>query len=391
VQIKICKKKSFRQRLEISDGIMVNTNGKTPEEVLYSHNLFSAVSNQLIRPQMENFEFVNIKTAIEDKIQRANWIFAKSLENHDRANEDDLKAQFSRLAATFVFNSCSEETIKLYGEELCAFVEAEDRLKFLSSFYATETKTEKIRRYKEKLDKLARQKNEKFELFFSKINSIAEQITDKADAREYIIDVKFRQILSPETESFLRDMCMLGKTPKEIACFLDQRERNVSIPKIAQLQIDDKIDTFVQSTSDMFAKTSIAFEEQIARMEDKHKKSEDLAEQRAKILNNQIENLTATIAKLTFERNQPLARPQFQSQAQQGQTNGQNSFQPRPRFCHYCKTDAHYRSQCPHITCHACGSKGHMRNRCPTSQKPAQVPSATQPADLQTQRTNLNA
>ena len=373
---------------------MVNTNGKTPEEVLYSHNLFSAVSNQLIRPQMENFEFVNIKTAIEDKIQRANWIFDKSLENHNCENKDDLKAQFSRLAATFVFNSCSDETLKLYGEELCAFEKAEDRLKFLSSFYATETKSEKIRRYKEKLENLARQKNEKFELFLSKINSIAEQITNKADAREYIIDVKFRQILSPETESFLRDMCMLGKAPKEIACFLDQRERNVSVPKIAQLQIDNKIDTFVQSTSDMFAKTSIAFEEQIARLEDKYKRSEDVAEQRAKMLNNQIENLTATIAKLTFDRNNtPQARPQFQNQPPQGQISGQNSFQPRPRYCHYCKTDAHYRSQCPHITCHACGSKGHMRNRCPHNQKPAPTPAplAPQQTDLKAPQTNLNA
>lgn len=360
---------------------MVNTNGKTPEEVLYSHNLFSAVSNQLIRPQMENFEFINIKTAIEDKIQRANWIFVKSLENHERDNKDDLTAQFERLAATFVYNSCSDETVKSNGEELCSFEKAEDRLTFLSSFYAIETKSEKIRRYKEKLEKLARLSNEKFELFLSKVTSTVEQITDKADAREYIINEKFRQILSPETESFLRDMCMLEKSPKEIAVFLDQRERNITVPKIAQLQIDNKIDTLVQSTSEMIAKTSIAFEEQIARMEDKHKKSEEMAEQRAKILNNQIENLTATISKLTFERNnQQPSRPHFPNQ---NQSNGQNSFQPRPRFCNYCKVDTHYRSQCPHVTCFSCGNKGHMRNRCPNNQNTAQTQNAPKPADFQ--------
>lgn len=370
---------------------MVTQNGKTPEEVLYSNNLFSVVPNTMIRPHMKEFEFVNIKTSIEDKIQRANWIFSKSLENHERANKSDLQGQFDRLAATFVFNSCSEETIKNCGEELCAFEKAEDRLKFLSSFYATETKAEKIRRYKEKLEKLARLPNEKFELFLSKIKSIAEQITDKTDALEYIVDVKFRQILSPETESFLRDMCMLEKTPKDIAAFLDQRERNISAPKIAQLKIDNKIDSFVQSTSEMIAKTSIAFEEQIARMEDKHKKAEETAEQRAKILNNQIENLTATIAKLSFERNtQPSAPPQFQNRFPQNPSNAQNAYQPRPRFCNFCKVDTHYRSSCPYITCFLCGQKGHMRNKCPNNQNTAQNPSATQSTPL-SQNNNLNA
>jgi len=118
----------------------------------------------MIRPResMKNFEFNFVKTAIEDKIQRAKWIFDKSLESHESSNESDLRAQFNRLAANFVYNSCSEDLLKDYGEDLCGFETAEERLTFLSGFYGAETKTEKIRRNKDKLSKLARGKNEKF-------------------------------------------------------------------------------------------------------------------------------------------------------------------------------------------------------------------------------------
>jgi len=379
---------------------------KTPEEVIYSNNLFSLVSNQMIRPResMKNFEFNLIKTAIEDKIQRAKWIFDKSLETHQSENESDLRAQFDRLAANFVYNSCSEELLKDYGEDLCGFETAEERLTFLSGFYGIETKAEKIRRNKEKLGKLARGRNEKFELFLSKLTSVAEQISEKADAKEYIIDQKFRETLSPDTESFLRDMCMLEKSPSEISRFLDKRERHISVPSVAKVDvIDSKFSSFVQSTSDLIAKSSISFEEQIARLEQKQKKTEEMAEQRAQNLNNQISQLTATIAKINFQQNQAPARQNyqqnqvparqnFQNRPAQNNLPGQNSITPRPRFCKFCNTDTHYRSSCPFVTCHNCHERGHMQFRCPKNQNTARsTPSAPQPAEVQTQSTNLNA
>jgi len=195
--------------------------------------------------------------------------------------------------------------------------------------------------------------------------------------------------LSPEIESFLRDMCELEKTPTAIASFLDKRERNITAPKIAQVEIDSKIGAFVQSTSDLISKTTIAFEEQIARMEDKHRKSEEMAEQRAMNLTNQIANLTATISKLSFQENQIPAR---ENRPAQNQFSAQNSFQRRPRFCNFCKVDTHYRSACPFITCFLCGQKGHMQNKCPSNQNQARSnPSASQPADNQQQNKNLNA
>ena len=329
-----------------------------------------------------------IKTAIEDKIQRAKWIFEKSLESHQSENESDLRAQFNRLAANFVYNSCSEDLLKNYGEDLCGFDTAEERLTFLSGFYGAETKTEKIRRNKDKLSKLARGKNEKFELFLSKLTSIAEQISEKADAKEYICDQKFRESLSPDTESFLRDMCMLEKSPSEIANFLDKRERHISGPTVSKVDIDSKFGSFVQSTSDMIAKTSITFEEQIARLEEKQKKTEEVAEQRAQNLTNQISQLTATIAKLSFQQNQAPTRQNFQNRTAPA---AQNSFQPRPRFCKFCNVDTHYRSSCPYVTCFLCGERGHMRNRCPKNQNTA-PPTSTAPklAETQAQNSNLN-
>lgn len=346
---------------------MVNT--KTPEEVLYNQNLFSTLNMRQISSKMPHYEFYSQKTIMEDKISRANWVFKQSLSEHERANKSELSEQFTRLAASFVFNCCSEDFLTEFGEELAGFNTADERIKFISQIFGEESQAEKIRRNKIKFENCSRKSevNEKFSLFLSKLESIASEITTKKDARDYIIDNQFRKSLSPEVQGFLRDNCMLDKEPKEIASYLDVRDRHISAPKIAQIDLDSKIDSMVQTTSDLIAKSSISLEEQLTRIQAENAKALELTN---KNLCNQIELLSAQIAKMEVERKQDredFARQRFQQPVFQNrnQPNQGRGFQPKPRFCTYCKTPDHYRSNCPHITCFECLEKGHIKFNCP--------------------------
>jgi len=357
---------------------MVNTI-KSPEEVLYNVNLFSAQNVRPISLETPKFEFLNQEQNIKDKIERARWLFEQALKaDPNNANKESLQKQFERLAANFVYNCLQEDFISEYGEELCAHSSAVDRLKFVADIFGDESEAEKKRRNKLKFESLARRadKNEKFSSFLSKLRTLASDICENEGAKEYIVDDQFRKSLSPEVQKFLRDNCIINESPENISKFLDDRQRYITEPKINQLEINSKLEKILSTTSNLIAKSNISVEEKLSVIEKNNKDAQ------SKLL-NQIESLTATISKLEIANSsRQNAAPginnsttEFRAQFAAPQTGGgrsfqsQNGFTRRPRFCNYCKVDTHYRSNCPFVTCHNCQLKGHMQWNCPTRQQ----------------------
>ena len=363
---------------------MVNTI-KSPEEVLYNVNLFSAQNVRPISLETPKFEFRNQEQNIKDKIERARWLFEQALKaDPNNANKESLELQFERLAANFVYNCLQEDFISEYGEELCAHSSATERLKFVSDIFGDESEADKKRRNKIKFESLARRvdKNEKFCAFLSKLRSLASDICENSGAKEYIVDDQFRKSLSPDVKKFLRDNCILNESPDKISKFLDDRQRYIAEPKINQIEINSKLETILSTTSNLIAKSNISVEEKLSLIEKNNKAAQD------KLL-NQIESLTATISKMEVANSRSrqnaasgisAAATEFRAQFAAPQNGGGRPFQPqnginrRPRFCNYCKVDTHYRSNCPFVTCHSCQLKGHMQWNCPTrhQRNPAQ-------------------
>lgn len=360
---------------------MVNTI-KSPEEVLYNVNLFSAQNLRLISLETPKFEFRNQEQNVKDKIERARWLFEQALQaNSNNDNKEDLKAQFERLAANFVYNCLSEDFIKEHGEEICAHSSAENRLKFISDNFGVESEADKRRRSKSKFESLTRRadKNEKFCSFLSKLTNLASEICENEGAKLYIVEDQFRKSLSPEVQKFLRDNCIINDSPEKIAKFLDDRQRYIIEPKINQIEINSKLETILSTTSSLIAKSNVSVEEKLSVIEKSNKVAQDK-------LSNQIESLTATISKMQASNDRPRQNApsgvgaqttEFRAQFATAQNSGgrsfqsQNGFTRRPRFCNYCKVDTHYRSNCPYVTCHSCNLKGHMQWNCPNRQ-PAQ-------------------
>ena len=381
----ICNKQrlGLEKKTTIENGIMVTHTMKTPEEVLSLPSLFAPLPARLVRSRMPLYEFKILKMNVNDKIKRSTWLFDNSLDEHSRDNKKDLKDQFERAAATYVLNICSEEFLKDYGEELAGFGSANERLDFLTSIFGEESDEEKVRRNKAKFEGLSRRSecDEKFSVFLKKLESCAAEITQKPDAINYIVDSQFRKSLSPELLCFLRDNTMINDTPAKIAEFLDARGRNVAPVQVAQIGLNNKIDSILSTTTELIAKSNFSVEEQIGALKEEHKKAQNLASERANDLMNLVKNLTATVSKIQTGPDQARQRQNFPPQ--NAPVNGfvpnnfypqqpNNGFSQRPRFCNYCKNNSHYRSNCPFVTCFSCGLKGHMRNNCPGLQNQSQ-------------------
>lgn len=346
---------------------------KMPEELLFQP-FPSLNSRQLFRPKMESYEFCISKGNLTDKISAMRRIFEKSITDHDRVSErTDLVKQFERQAVDCIRNNCSSEFMRDYGREMASFEVEKDCFNFLESLFGSETEEERRTRASEELEDLTRrsESNEKFASFLKRIKSIASVISDKSDAQNFIIDQHFARSIEPCNKTFLRDHGYSRKSTEEIAAFLDERERFLSV-NISALQTNNFAAYFADKTSEILDK-------KFAQMEINHEnKSSELTET--------IKALTATVARLeaenkkkteqlevsktqgtrNFQSTQPPFQPRFPApngffpQAQQ-----QFGFPPQSPFCFNCRENGHFKSICPKIQCYECKNYGHIGRNCP--------------------------
>ena len=257
-----------------------------PEELLFQP-FPSLNSRQLFIPKMEPVEFNVSKSLLSDKIAAMRKIFEKSITDHGRnADKNDLMEQFERQAVDCLRNNCSSEFLKDYGREMASFVSEKACFEFLDALFGSETEEEKRARAIEDLEELTRRPNEKFSSLLTRIKSVASVISDKPDARSFIIDQNFARNIEPANKTFLRDHGFGRKSTEEIVAFLDERERFLSV-NISALQSNDFAAYFADKTSELL-------DTKFAQMELSHeKKTSELTET--------IKALNATVARLEAE------------------------------------------------------------------------------------------
>ena len=87
-----------------------------PEIILCNH-FQSTVSNQQFRLKMERFEYDTARLNLQDRISQYRSLFERSLEDHTRSNEADLKKQFERNIlkekVAIIKSNLNRELIKL--------------------------------------------------------------------------------------------------------------------------------------------------------------------------------------------------------------------------------------------------------------------------------------
>ena len=367
---------------------------KMPEEILFQP--FPSLNpRQLFRPMMPTYEFEVSSENLKDKISSMKKIFEKSISDHGRdSDETELLQKFERQAIECVKNNCTSEFMNDYGREMAGFETEKDAFNFLESIFGSESEDDKRERAMEDLENLTRrsEKNEKFAMFLKRIQSIAAVISEKTDARKFIVDQHFAKNLEPCNKAFLRDHGYSKKTTDEIVAFLDSRDRFLSA-NISAIQSTDFAAYFADKTSEL--------------LDNKFAKMEANYDQKSTELTETIKTLTATVARLeadnkktkaaensnkqerqNFQNSQPAFPPQFQgfSRNQQG-FQPQNQFPPRVPFCINCGTQGHYKAICPKIQCYECKNFGHIGRNCSRRQNGGPVTSTQQWPQAQAQFT----
>jgi len=348
---------------------------RMPEEILFQ-SFPSLNPRQYFRPVMHAFEFIVSKENLIDKISSLKNIFEKSILDHGReADKDELLKKFERQAIECIRNNCTTEFLNDYGREMAGFETVKDACNFLESIFGTESEDEKRERAMEDLENLTRrsEKNEKFASFLKRIQSIATVVSDKADARNFIVNQHFARNLEPCNKAFLRDHGYSKKTTEEIVAFLDGRDRFLSV-NISAIQSNDFAAFFADKTSEL--------------LDNKFAKMEANYDQKSTELTETIKTLTATVARLeaenkkakstdnvdrqerrNFENPQPAFYPQNQGNfGNQQRFSNQGQFPQRVPFCINCGTHGHYKAICPKIQCYECKSFGHIGRDCPRRQ-----------------------
>ena len=349
---------------------------RMPEEILFQ-SFPSLNPRQYFRPVMQAFEFIVSKENLMDKISSLKNIFEKSILDHGReADKDELLKKFERQAIECIRNNCTTEFLNDYGREMAGFETVKDAGNFLESIFGTESEDEKRERAMEDLENLTRrsEKNEKYASFLKRIQSIATVVSDKADARNFIVNQHFARNLEPCNKAFLRDHGYSKKTTEEIVEFLDSRDRFLSV-NISAIQSNDFAAFFADKTSEL--------------LDNKFAKMEANYDQKSAELTETIKTLTATVARLeaerrkkaksadivdnqdrrNFENPQPAFYPQNQGNfGNQQQFSNQGQFPQRVPFCINCGTHGHYKAICPKIQCYECKSFDHIGRDCPRRQ-----------------------
>ena len=343
-----------------------------PEELLFQP-FPSLNARQLFRPNMQAYEFCISKGNLTDKISAMRRIFEKSISDHGRTGEKtELVKQFERQAVDCIRNNCSSEFMNNYGREMANFETERDTFNFLESLFGSETEEEKRARASQELENLTRrsESNEKFSSFLKRIQSLAAVISDKPDARNFIVDQHFSRNIEPCNKTFLRDHGYSKKGTEEIVKFLDERERFLNV-NISSLQTNDFAAYFADKTSEL--------------LDSKFSQMELIHERKNAELTETIKALTATVARLEAEnkkKDAAVANPQLQNfqnfrpsqpafqpppSGFQGFSGPQQlfGFRPRSPFCIHCGTPGHFKSICPKIQCYECKQMGHIGRNCP--------------------------
>jgi hypothetical protein len=358
---------------------------RMPEEILFQP--FPSLNpRQFFRPMMPAYEFVISRKNLMDKISSMSKIFEKSISDHGRDSDKvDLIEKFERQAIECVKNNCTSDFLNDHGREMAVFETVKDAFIFFESIFGAESEEEKRERAMDELESLTRrsEKNEKFAMFLKRIQSIATVITDKSDARNFIVDQHFAKNLEPCNKAFLRDHGYSKKSTDEIVAFLDSRDRFLSA-NISAIQSTDFAAFFADKTSEL--------------LDNKFAKMEANYEKKSTELTDTIKTLTATVARLeadnkkansadnsnrqerqNFQNSQPAFSPQFQ-----GYSGNRHGFQPnnqasqRVPFCFNCNTQGHFKSICPKIQCYECKNFGHIGRNCSRRQNNRPVTSAPQ-------------
>jgi hypothetical protein len=375
---------------------------RMPEEILFM-NFNLGPQGAYLRLNTKPYEFIVVKTGLQDRYYSFKSLFEKSLKDFPRPDNDEMFTKmFERKCIELIRNSCAQEFLEAHARQLATVETFDKAMELIAEIIGEESEEERKREAQIELENLARnvEGNEKFSTLLQRIKSLVRVIDSRPDVINFMTDQKFKKCIEPSNLTFLQDHCQHNGSSESIAAYLDARNRF----KLVKVAATDALDlrSFMNEQSELLR----------SLIKEDRKESEKLNASKNAEFSSAIESLTASVNELKMERAQFQASPQFRNTvqsrpeifapnpaqnnwAQNGQQFSQNFQQERKfnpsgqngppmipsqyqgaPFCRQCGQYGHIKRRCPQIGCHKCGGRGHVQADCnkPDISARAQIP-----------------
>ena len=335
-------------------------------------------------------EYVYVLKDIEKKLDRFNGLVKASTDAYSLTNDAGIKQMQEEGRMEIIKSSFDKSFLDEYREDMEYNKTAQELMVFIQEIIGMES-TEKIAEAAENqlmgsTRKIANE--EKFTRFLTRLNQIAKKIGSSEEINSHLVNRAFRKNLTPEITAYLRDHDREGKTPAEIAEFLDKKERykrHVSLNAIgtsdAAIQRLDSLEKTIQNTLMQFT----------TLMQNKAKETDETNDNLRETNNSLRLDINKLAAQLNARnthvpRNNETPKPSHyapnrvnnREQQRLPQNHQQNTINQYPaewelnRFgapyrCRLCGIRGHRDFNCKGTdkSCDECGQVGHIKPACP--------------------------
>ena len=345
----------------------------------------SIYTTKPIKVGMLASDFEDVLEELNDKLEIFLDLTNTSIKHNQMENNAKCKTMQDKARRTIIKSACDKEFTTIYEDDIKYYKDPDNLLAFIKDIFGVESTEQKKERASIKLRGATRniQQEEKFVRFLSRLTRIAEGITDNEHTRSYLVDEEFKKNLTREIRAYLKDHGKSSKPMKEIAQFLDEKEKHKKHVSINAL---DTTETTVElkalreqilAQSQQIQNLTLLWQNKTHEIDERFDASEQLIEVN-KLATRQSHPKTRTVAPTRHEnrslanrnesRNPLIAPHQHQQSAiNQYPTHWELNRYGAPYRCRKCGIRGHRDFNCKGTdkSCDECGQTGHIKPACP--------------------------
>ena len=332
-------------------------------------------------------EFDYILKDLERKLSRYNGLVKASADAYSLTDDVEIMKMQDEGRIEIIKSAFDKEFLEEYREDIDYNKTAADLLEFIKELIGIES-TEKIaERAENKLYGSTRKiaTEEKFSRFLTRLNQIAKKIGDNEEINKHLVNRVFTKNLSPEIKSYLRDHDKEGKTAKEIADFLDKKEKFKKQASLNAIGISDasiqRLDRLEKTIENSFLQFTTLLQNKAKETDetnyDLRQANENLkldvnrlaAQLNTHNLKNNEQTRPTHHASNRFNNRDPTKLPSNQQQigVNQYPVEWELNRYGAPYRCKRCGIRGHRDFNCKGTdkSCDECGQTGHIKPACP--------------------------
>ena len=356
-----------------------------PIEAIASATAASLYTIKPIKSGMCPSDFEDVLEELNEKLENFVHLTDKSIKANQLENDPKCKSMQDRARRTIIKSACDKDFCETYHDDIKYYKNADNLLNFIKEIIGEVSLEQKQEKASKKLRGSTRNitREEKFSRFLATLTRIAEGITDNTHTRGHLVNEEFKKNLTRENRAYLKDHGKNGKSVKEIAQFLDEKEKykkTVSINAVDTAETTIEIKALreqIHAQSQQIQNLTLLWQNKTHEIDERLDANEELIDVN-KLAARQNYPKTRAVTPTRYEnrtlanrneiRNKPIASQQHQqSTINQYPADWELNRYGAPYRCRKCGIRGHRDFNCKGTdkSCDECGQSGHIKPACP--------------------------